>query len=115
MDIEPIAAYRGLPVDFQYDKENMEPFLGDHSFTWFTVAQARAWSLWDLRWREEKYRNEFVPLAIPGPVAPEPHHETLRETLSWFLSRLDEIMVAAEEQHGVTSPLDVRLVMGFDS
>lgn len=79
-DIEPIARPRGLPADFTLGDvdEDGEPvggekyhagvWMGDHSFSWLTLAELRART----DWPEGNFRDNFLPalaqLGAPADV-----------------------------------------------
>lgn len=103
LDIEAIADRRGLPDDFDPDRDpppcrwypEDRKDLGDHSFTWMTLAEVLAFN-WDRvvtsKDVSDHYRGKTVRECVP---------ECWFALIEWLQTQDD--------------PECIRLVMGFDS
>lgn len=88
-DLIPIAAPRGLPEDSGFSAETEQigsVWMGDHSYTWFTLDELSEWDGWD-----QKIGDESV-----------------REYVQTFLLWL-------EYAKSKTRGMEARIVIGFDS
>lgn len=136
----PISQPRGLPDGFvPPDPENDEGWLGDHSFSWLTLAELLAydverqtgkqgvlskseWEAWDRKGRPPSYSGNVVGSAVTvvsDEVAREGKVSFTHVRVRWGSSYRDaggifwSAFVPALTRLG--APENVRIVFGFDS
>lgn len=100
--IPPIAPQRGLPDDV-VDNENAENYLGDHSYSWLSVAELLAFNYDEpVEDRRVTRNHDGGCTAEPGGGRMTTYREFLGEAFFMYLEKLKE--AGAE-----------RVVFGFDS
>lgn len=102
--VTPIAEPRGLPAGFTDDGDE----LGDHSFSWLTIAELSAFDYGQLM-EDRRYTEQVSPGYWNGGATCEPGKGktmTYREFLGdGYFEDLAELVAAGAE----------RIVFGFDS
>lgn len=147
---EPIAEPRGLPDDISHednwamDEDGERVWLGDHSYTWLTLAEILGFD-WDkkitirawvgaedyVEWKRNGKPTEWnvygpsvtcteVPQekmeqAIAGDWIARSHMCTLVEWQNTYRQEAADFLEWAETLHRLGEPSNVRLVFGFDS
>ena len=140
--VGPIAEPRGLPGDFERDGDEhnwyfdeRKTWMGDHSFSWLTLAEMKDWPHWDRPLAEtgivslevfKKWDGKSAPeswcggVGGPNVIVGTPDNlknatyveigwesRTMRDCCKTFLKWLDYV----ESAHGQ----NCRIVFGFDS
>lgn len=122
----PIAEDRGWPEDFTPPNANDDyGYMGDHSFTWMTLAEILAWPDWEkpmelvgVVHKDAPRDAQGRPLEYCGDVSgkgsknyqPETWQALAKDEVGWFWSETVPYLRTLAD-----NPEDVRLVLGFDS
>jgi hypothetical protein len=128
--VEPIAPERGLPEDYSHvdvygDDDELENWLGDHSYTWMTLKEVLDWPGWNSPMKKCGMVKKDVERdavgrptewcgGVSGQGAEDYEFEEWqsdpKDVVGWFWSATVPYLKSLADD-----PKDVRIVMGFDS
>lgn len=113
--VPPISETRGLPDDLSPELEDQDddaPWLGDHSFSWLSVAELLAFD-YDQDFEDRRITKQTGPNSWDGAALADVgdgKHVTYREFLGeGYFEQLEILKTFGR------NPSDVRIVFGFDS
>jgi hypothetical protein len=109
--VPPISEHRGLPADLDYEREDIDRLLGEHSFSWLSLSELLEFD-YDAYFENQRtteiksgWRDHSADAGVGNGRS-----TTLREFLGPDFFRDLEIMRKLD-----TNPQNVRVVFGFDS